>query len=269
MGYLLDVKDVLDISLRSLWGVLRNPGLAPLDAYLRAQLRPATQAALDAWIPRPAGLANDQPDVMPPFALKSDVVFDLNQAMVRGSFWDPVRFAGVELTTAARKLRSQAPTQGAAVVRLNRLLLESAYPLQIRHHAGSILTRWSQLKRLLTQQQGMAANDDLQRTFKQVFDLFDKNVSRLAQIADSAGEAVASAPDGSPAQRSAIGKWREAHTRVMFAVEDYKQAVEVLAEGFRKKHPQSSSKFTLVKQVLDQIHQASREVVLIANQMGH
>ncbi len=64
------------------------------------------------------------------------LVKELNIILAGGSIYDSNRFAGIALSTETEALRDKNP-QGAAEIRLNRLLLEDAYPLKI---ANSFIT---------------------------------------------------------------------------------------------------------------------------------
>jgi hypothetical protein len=64
------------------------------------------------------------------------LVNELNSILVGGSIYDSNRFGGITLLTETQALLGQNP-QGAAEIRLNRLLLEDAYPLKI---ANSFIT---------------------------------------------------------------------------------------------------------------------------------
>jgi FHS family L-fucose permease-like MFS transporter len=62
--------------------------------------------------------------------LKKNVADDLDKIINGSAIYDKQRFAGVELQDATRQLLSQNP-QGEALVRLNRSLLQDAYPHEI------------------------------------------------------------------------------------------------------------------------------------------
>jgi fucose permease len=62
--------------------------------------------------------------------LKKNVADDLDKIINGSAIYDQQRFAGVELQDATRQLLSQNP-QGEALVRLNRSLLQDAYPHEI------------------------------------------------------------------------------------------------------------------------------------------
>src|SRR5262249_22306332 len=58
------------------------------------------------------------------------LVADLNAILLGPSIYDPTRFAGVEVLKSTDDLRLTSPT-GERLIRLNRLLLEDAYPTLI------------------------------------------------------------------------------------------------------------------------------------------
>jgi hypothetical protein len=63
--------------------------------------------------------------------LQDALIKELNQLLTRGSsLYDQTRFADVTLSEETERLRSQNP-QGEDLIRLNRLLLEDAYPQEI------------------------------------------------------------------------------------------------------------------------------------------
>ena len=94
----------------------------PADAvskFISGHFSPATQQALASY----AGSGDDA-------LLQTVLVLDLNRLIRGDSIYDPQRFAPVTLSAAAQTLLQQHP-QDEALVRLNRLLLEDAYPTEI------------------------------------------------------------------------------------------------------------------------------------------
>jgi ATP-binding cassette subfamily B multidrug efflux pump len=70
--------------------------------------------------------------------LQESLVAELNKVLLAGPLYTEQRFAGVELPAEVRK-QAEVPARGAALSRLNRSLLEKAYPGAIaRFKAGSI-----------------------------------------------------------------------------------------------------------------------------------
>jgi len=131
-----DIADAVGFAL-----VLRDP--SPVSVFLRGLLDAPTQAALAAW----DGTSAPDP------ALLAGLLAGLNAAVNGGSIYDPARFAGIPLSPDTQELLASAPT-GADLIRLNRLLLEEAYPeaigqLAISLPAGTLsLTRSTVLGRL-------------------------------------------------------------------------------------------------------------------------
>ena len=114
---LLDRADVMDpvrLAIR-----LRD-GLDPLSLFLYNHLSPATQALLHSGpISNPLSVT-----------LETALVNDLNALLgANAMIFAPALF-GVSLTPEVRQLLSERPS-GAALLHLNRLLLELAYPVEL------------------------------------------------------------------------------------------------------------------------------------------
>ena len=107
------------VELPSLAGKLKQPGRA-VDKWLAGQLSPATKAALSSY-------ADADSD---PASLQAALLQDLNELLADTSIHERQRFEGVTLHSETQKLLSQNP-QGEDLVRLNRLLIEDAYPLEL------------------------------------------------------------------------------------------------------------------------------------------
>ncbi|MCA1808805.1 MAG: hypothetical protein LC725_05030, partial [Lentisphaerae bacterium] len=90
----------------------------PLSHYLRHEMAPATRRRLGAYTD--PGRAPDQD-------LVKMVCDDLNRLMRAGNIYESKRFADVELKRSTMDLLQRQPT-GVQLVRLNRMLLEDAYP---------------------------------------------------------------------------------------------------------------------------------------------
>ncbi len=101
---------------------LANPAdpRAPLSAYLVAHFSPETRQALGEF----------HRAIDPPAALKRALADDLNRTLAAAPLYDDERFANVELDDATWKLVASRPA-GVALARLNRSLLEQAYPHRI------------------------------------------------------------------------------------------------------------------------------------------
>lgn len=112
-GNLLVRSDLIDAE--GLAAQLRNTD-DPLSQFLHGQFSLDTQQRLTTWSP-----TRSLPEV-----LKIALVNELNQLIQGDSLYTPERFAGVSLTEATRKLAEQSSGTGAT--RLNRRLLDEAYP---------------------------------------------------------------------------------------------------------------------------------------------
>jgi phage tail-like protein len=106
-------------SLACLAAKLRN-ARDLLSKYLRGRFSSDTQQLLDEYDGSAASAK----------ALERALIDELNRQLQGGSLYDEQRFAGVELTEETRKLIKKEP-KDKALVYLNRLLLEEAYPNEI------------------------------------------------------------------------------------------------------------------------------------------
>jgi len=98
---------------------LRNAS-DPLSKYIREQFSPGTQQMLDAY--------NDSHP--PSNSLKNALIDELNNLLKGESLYKKEYFAQVDLTKETKKLLAKNP-EGKKVIRLNRLLLEDAFPGEI------------------------------------------------------------------------------------------------------------------------------------------
>jgi fucose permease len=104
-----------------------------VSAFLSSQLSDSTLSALDDY----------KDSASNPNALLTRLVQDLNEIVRRDPknrknqpmLYDPQRFSGVVLREKTRQLLVQQP-QGASLARLNRLLLEDAYPGVLAYDDG-------------------------------------------------------------------------------------------------------------------------------------
>lgn len=92
----------------------------PLGTYLRSRLTPATRQLLDRYI------VPNQWDK----ALQDALVDNLNTLLKGPSLYQAERFKAVQLSEETKKLIKRQP-QGEDPIRLNRMLLEDAYPHEI------------------------------------------------------------------------------------------------------------------------------------------
>jgi hypothetical protein len=124
-----DVEDPIGLTL-----VLRDP--SKLSVFLRGLLDAPTQAALAAW----------DGHSLPDAALLNGLLAGLNAAVNGPSIYDAARFDGVPLSPETRALLGRNPT-GADLARLNRLLLEDAYPEAIGQDALALPAGTANLSR--------------------------------------------------------------------------------------------------------------------------
>ncbi len=106
-------------NLPSLAGKLKQPA-RPFDAWLSTQLSPATHEALTNWT---------SSGVKEP--LQRALLKDIDTAIIPGaSIFEPQRFRNITLRGETKQLLEQNP-RGSGLKRLNRLLLEDAYPQEL------------------------------------------------------------------------------------------------------------------------------------------
>jgi hypothetical protein len=103
-----------------------------VSQYLSTALSPATRKLLSNY----AG-GRDSP-------LQQALVDDLNQVIQAGPVYDAQRFAGAKLSPQTLSLLAQNP-QGEDLIRLNRMLLLDAYPLELTKSRAS----WSPVNDVL------------------------------------------------------------------------------------------------------------------------
>ena len=119
LGYSLfhidDLKDLAGFVLK-----IRDAG-DPLSKYIREQFSDETQQMLDAY-------ENDS--YPPPDSLKEALVNKLNKLLKGENLYEEERFLQVKLTKKTKKLIENYP-EGEDLIRLNRLLLEEAYPNEL------------------------------------------------------------------------------------------------------------------------------------------
>jgi hypothetical protein len=109
-----DIKDPTSLLIKLRFGT------ESVSEYLLGKLSNETSAALSGY--DGAGeLANE---------LVSAVVADLNDALRAERFYDQPCFATIEMTDEIRKL-TESKVEGVDLIRLNRRLLEQAYPAEI------------------------------------------------------------------------------------------------------------------------------------------
>jgi fucose permease len=110
-----ELKDIAKLG-----GQLKQPG-RPFDSWLAGALSAPTQEKLKAW---KDGTAENE-------ALKDALLGDINKKIIPGdSIYEPKRFAGIALRDETKALVEEKPKRGN-LERLNRLLLEDAYPAYV------------------------------------------------------------------------------------------------------------------------------------------
>lgn len=114
------VADLLD--LKKLERRLNQPART-IDTWLAARLSALTKTELSGFESIGAN----------PTAFRAALLHDLNQVGVGPSIYDPQRFEGVTLRPATKHLLTNPPIDGDCL-RLNRMLLEDAYPEELKKH---------------------------------------------------------------------------------------------------------------------------------------
>jgi hypothetical protein len=115
------------IDLASLAAKLKQP-TDPVSTYVVGRLSATTTAALGAYQPTNAATVTN---------LQTSLVADLNTIIGGASIYETNRFAKVGLRTETKLVLAQDP-QGNALLRLNRLLLEDAYPLELSREPARV-----------------------------------------------------------------------------------------------------------------------------------
>lgn len=109
--------DVRDLPL--LAAKLRQPS-DPVSLHLRDQLSEGTRGLLASYNPADRDSA----------PLQTALVQDLNRVLRGPSLYEAQRFSGIVLRSKTQRLLASAP-RGGSLLRLNRLLLEDAYRLEL------------------------------------------------------------------------------------------------------------------------------------------
>lgn len=125
---IVTLEDIINPPL--LLGKLKQPDKADgVSQHLRGLLSKDTVKTLSNY-------TGSRADV----DLGAAIVGDLNRVIQGELIYDAQRFAKVKLLAETRKLLEQKP-QGPALARLNRMLLEEAYPQEIRTQVDAILSK--------------------------------------------------------------------------------------------------------------------------------
>jgi ABC-type transport system involved in multi-copper enzyme maturation permease subunit len=111
------VRDLSDAS--SFASRLKDPPDA-VSTYLRERLSPSTRQGLARW----------QAPGDPSSSLQEALTGDINAIVNGTSIWDKARFSSVTIRPETRSALGRNP-RGADLARLNRLLLEDAYPMEL------------------------------------------------------------------------------------------------------------------------------------------
>jgi hypothetical protein len=114
---LLQEKDLIDVP--DLVRKLKDEK-SPLSVYLRKRLTPATNGLLDKYTD------SEQPSK----ELRGALVDEFNNLLQGSSLYEAERFKGIQLSDEAKELLRQNPREEDSI-RLNRMLLEDAYPGKI------------------------------------------------------------------------------------------------------------------------------------------
>ena len=94
---------------------------AAVSKFIAAQLSDKTQQLLSEY----NGISRPSPD------LEEAVLTDLNRLLQDSSLYDAQIFTKIKLSEQTQTLLAQNPPNGAALIRLNRLLLADAYPHEL------------------------------------------------------------------------------------------------------------------------------------------
>lgn len=116
-SFLLTDSDVKDFS--TLIARLRD-GMDPVSEFLRSQCSQRTVTLLYSY--RSGSVPSDE--------IRKLLLSDLNSVMERGALYEKERFAQVQLSAETLALIDRSPT-GQQLARLNRMLLEQAYPKEL------------------------------------------------------------------------------------------------------------------------------------------
>ena len=119
-------------------------GADPLSKFIAEKLSPGTRSAL--------GGADR--------SLASSLAKDLNKLLEAGLLYETNRFASVKLSDRTHRFLKENPKSHTRI-RLNRLLLEEAYPKEIAKSLGGVYPDMEMIT---------ASNDDSQRCFKEYLD---------------------------------------------------------------------------------------------------
>jgi len=139
----------------------------PLSQWLSTQLSPDTQAKYNAFNSAPT---NNDDAIKKKNELQksllSQVATDLNKLINSGqSIYDPARFSKVTLSDFTKQYMAEQPS-GEKITRLNRLLLEDAYP-------NDIARKPKPEDAIAEYQKALAVNPNDQSSYKAIASLYE------------------------------------------------------------------------------------------------
>jgi hypothetical protein len=154
----------------------------PLSGHIRERLTPATRRLIDDY---------DEVGRVPD-ATKNTLVSELNLMLQGLSLYNAKLFAHVELSDSVRAMALQPTPGGAERVRLNRLLLEEAYPGELASFtythflltprqfkdAGSLALKLQDPRDSLS----VYLRDNLSQSTRRLIDLYDKGAKPSAAL---------------------------------------------------------------------------------------
>lgn len=152
----------------------------PVSAFLRGALAAPLRERLDR-----AGAEE------PPEALRAELLGELNRVLQAEPLYQPARFAAVDLPEALRE-RAAAGAAGTERLRLNRLLLEAAYPEEIADGGKRVLR--------------FGGRDGEARELRAELSADAVVRAGTVELAESFGEDRSATPDGRPPVREALGE---------------------------------------------------------------
>jgi tetratricopeptide (TPR) repeat protein len=138
-----DFIDLPGFTARLAAGAAANP----LSKFLSDHLTAETRQLLGAGSNKEA-------------ALRKALARDLNQVLEAGLLYDEARFSGIKLSERTQRFIKQNP-QSHTRIRLNRILLEEAYPKEIAKSIGGVYPDMEMIT---------ATEDDSRRCFKEYLD---------------------------------------------------------------------------------------------------
>lgn len=121
----LSIEDIKDAT--KFINALREPK-TPLSQYLHDRLSKEIRESLSKYIPPKA----------PPKTFQKAIIDELNPLLQDGSLYEKDRFAKVSLTRKVQSLIAEDPKSRKKLLRLNRFLLQEAYPSEIEECSNNL-----------------------------------------------------------------------------------------------------------------------------------